>query len=447
MDNWSSLSPSGKLAARFQAWASPQGVQFANHEVECAYKERVQLFQDALQLKRPKRVPIHLHTGFYPIRYAGFSPEEAMNDYGKLGQAMTKFNADFLPDALASSMVPGPAPVFDLLDLRLYRWPGHGVPPDAPFQCVESEYMHEDEYDLLVADPTGYFLRFYLPRIFGALNSWQKLSPLTDLTELPFMGGNLVALGNPDVQAAFEKYLQAGKAALEWVKACGAINNASVSSFGLVPFTAGFTKAPFDTLGDTLRGTRAIMLDKFRRPDKVLAAIKCLTPIAIEMGVRLANGGRKPIINIPLHKGADGFISVGDFQTFYWPTLEATILGLVEQGCIPLLLVEGSYNNQRLDIIAESGIPAGTTLWMFDHTDLREVKKRFGSWACFGGNVPVSMLATSEPEQVQAYVKRLIDDVAPDGGFILSTGAVLDDARPDSLHAMIETAREYGVYA
>ncbi len=437
---------SGKLLERFEAWASPQGVQFANLEAECAYKARVQLFRDALLLKKPSRVPIHLHTGFYPIRYAGFTPEEAMNDYAKLGQAMTRFNADFCPDALASAMVPGPAKVYDLLDLRLYQWPGHGVSPDAPFQCVESEYMHEDEYDLLIADPTGYFQRYYLPRIFGALGPWKKVSPLTDLTELPFMGGNLVPLSQPDVQAAFEKYLEAGRAALEWVRACGAINNASVTSLGLVPFSAGFTKAPFDTLGDTMRGTRAIMLDKFRRPAQVLAAVERLVPLAVEMGVRLANSGRKPIITIPLHKGADGFISVKDFQTYYWPTLKATILGLVEQGVIPLLFVEGSYNNQRLDIIADSGIPAGTSFWMFDKTDLREVKKRFAGWACFGGNVPVSLLDTGKPEDVQSYVKQLIDDVAADGGFILSTGAVLDDARPENLHAMIDTAREYGAY-
>ncbi len=42
-------------------------------------------------------------------------------------------------------------------------------------------------------------------------------------------------------------------------------------------------------------------------------------------------------------------------------------------------------------------------------------------------------------------LKRLIDDVAQDGGFALSTGAVLDDARPENLHAMTDTAREYGV--
>jgi hypothetical protein len=32
------------------------------------------------------------------------------------------------------------------------------------------------------------------------------------------------------------------------------------------------------------------------------------------------------------------------------------------------------------------------------------------------------------------------------GGFILSTGAVLDDAQPANLHAMIDAGKKYGGY-
>ena len=444
-ENWDKLSPSEKLKARFDDWMSAPGVQFASADVARAYKERTQLFKEAVQLKKGTRVPIHVHAGFYPINYAGYTAEEAMGDYGKLGQALEKFNADFMPDALATALYTGSARLFEQLDLRLYQWAGHGVPSTAPYQCVESEYMRADEYDLLMADPTGYFIRYYLPRIFGALSPWQKLSPLTDLTELPFIGVNLAPLGAPDVQEAFEKFLQAGRAALEWAKAAGTINTANVAALGLAPFTAGFTKAPFDTLGDTLRGTRAIMLDKFRQPQKVLAASERLVPLAIEMGVRSSNGSRKPAVTIPLHKGADGFMSTEDFKTFYWPTLKATILGMVDEGVVPFLFVEGGYN-QRLDVIADSDIPKGTTVWMFDKTEMKEVKKKLGGWACFGGNVPVSMLAASQPHEVKEYVKRLLGDVAEDGGFILSTGAVLDDCKPENLRAMIEAGKEYGVY-
>ena len=168
-------------------------------------------------------------------------------------------------------------------------------------------------------------------------------------------------------------------------------------------------------------------------------------PLAIDLGVRSATNSRNPVVFIPLHKGADGFMSNDDFKKFYWPTLKTVILGLINEGLIPYLFVEGGYN-QRLDIITDPDIPAGSTIWMFDQTDMREVKKRFTGWACFGGNVPASMLKAAKPAEIRDYVKRLIDDVAGDGGYILATGAVLDDAEAENLHAMIDAGKEYGVY-
>ena len=65
--------------------------------------------------------------------------------------------------------------MFEILDYKLYSWPGHGVSPEHPYQCNEAEYMKADEYDALIQDPTGYFLSTYLPRVFGALQPLQML--------------------------------------------------------------------------------------------------------------------------------------------------------------------------------------------------------------------------------------------------------------------------------
>ncbi len=271
------------------------------------------------------------------------------------------------------------------------------------------------------------------------------LSPLTDILELPFVASYVVPLGIPEVQESFKKLLEAGNAAMEWIQACGAIDGGTIAELGLPAIIGGFTKAPFDTLGDTLRGTRSIMLDKFQRPGKILAALERWTPLAIEMGVRSATAAQVPMVFIPLHKGADGFMSNDDFKTYYWASLKAVILGLVEEGIVPWLFVEGGYN-QRLDIVADPDIPKGTTVWIFDRTDLREVKKRFKGWACFGGNVPSSLLRTNTTKDVTEYVKDLMEGPASDGGFILSTGQVVDDALPENLHAMIKAGKEFGTY-
>lgn len=440
-----SLSPAERFEIRFNEFSSPQNVKFASPEIERAYKERVQMFKDVVQLKKPKRVPVCPNIGFYPFAYAGVTPQQAMYDYDKLAMALQKFHADFLPDSLAVAPIYGSGKVFEILDYKLYRWPGHGAPATSPYQCVEAEYMHADEYDQLINDPSGYFMSSYLPRIFGSLDGWRMLAPMTDVLELPFLGPYIVPLGIPKVQEAFKKLLEAGRAAMEWIEAAVAADNATLSTLGLPAVFGGFSKAPFDTLGDTMRGTRAIMVDKFRKPDKVLAAMERLIPLAIDLGVRSATAVHHPMVFMPLHKGADGFMSNDDFKKFYWPTLKAVILGLVEQGTVPYLFVEGEYDH-RLDIVADSGIPKGTTMWMFDRTDMKQVRKRFGSWGCIGGNVPVSLLKTGTQADVKDYVKRLIDDCADDGGFMLSTGAVVDDATPENLHAMIDTCKDYGVY-
>lgn len=434
-----------KFEARFAEFAAPKDTKFTTPEAERAYRERVQMFKDVVQLKKPKRVPVCPAIGFFPFAYAGVTAEEAMYDYDKLAMGLKKYHADFLPDSLAVAPLYGCGRALDILDYKLYRWPGRGVPSTAPYQCVEAEYMHADEYDELINDPSGYFLRFYLPRIFGALDAWKMTAPPTDVLELPFFGPWIVPMGIGPVQESFQKVLEAGRVAMEWIKAAGAADAATITTLGIPSVYGGFTKAPFDTLGDTLRGTHAIMLDKFRQPEKLLAAMERLVPSAIDLGVRAVATAHHPVAFIPLHKGADGFMSNQDFKTFYWPTLRALILGLIEQGVVPYLFVEGSYNH-RLDVIADSGIPAGKTIWMFDQTDMKQVKKKFGSWACFGGNVPVSLLKAGALQEVKDYVKRLLDDCAKDGGFILSTGAVLDDATPANLHAMIDAGKEYGVY-
>ncbi len=440
-----SVTADDKQQARLDEWASAPGLTFASPSVERGFKERARGMVDAIHLKKSTRVLVSPPLNTYPIAYAGMTPHDAMYDYAKLGEAIRKFHADFQPDFSGGCRIYGPGKLFDILDYKLYRWPGHGVDKTMPYQCVETDYMKTDEYDRLIADPSGYFMRTYLPRVFGGLAALQAVGPLTDLLELPFIGGWMIPVGQPEVQEALTKLQRAGEAAVEWRDACVTIEAGLSGELGLPGGMGGFTKAPFDSLGDTLRGTRQIMIDKFRQPEKLLAALDRWVPLAVDMGVRNANASHNPMSFIPLHKGADGFMSDEDFRKFYWPTLKAVILGLIEEGVVPYLFVEGSYN-ERLDVIADSGIPAGKTVWLFDKTDMKEVKKKLGSWACFAGNVPVSMLQAGTPQKISDYVKRLIDDVAADGGFILSNGAALDHAQAENLHAMIDTCKEYGVY-
>jgi len=62
--------------------------------------------------------------------------------------------------------------------------------------------------------------------------------------------------------------------------------------------------------------------------------------------------------------------------------------------------------------------------------------------ACIQGNVPLSMLQLGSAEDVTAYCRGLIETVGSGGGFILDSGAVVDEAKPANVRAMIRAAKE-----
>ena len=442
------LSPDEKQEALFQRWLSPKDpvgndLPFQSPEAEKAYKERITRIRDAIQMRKlPDRVPICPLPGFFPVYHAGMTPQDVMYDYDKLCMAFKKYVLDFEPDVHIGATAPGSGRVYEILDYKLYAWPGHGVSPEHVYQCNEGEYMKADEYDALIQDPSGYFTNVYLPRVFGALGGFQMLPFLPGILEIYGVAFNFIPFGLPPVQATYKALFEAGAESLKWAGALGAFD-AEMASLGFPPFWGGFTKAPFDTIGDTLRGTKGIMLDIYRQPDKLLEAMEAITPLMIKMGVGAAQMTGKPIIFIPLHKGADGFLSDEQYEKFYWPTLRKVIMGLIEEGCVPNPAAEGGYNS-RLEVVKD--LPKGKTVWMIDQSDMVRAKETLGQNACLLGNVPSAMLSLGTPQQVGDYVKNLIDTVGKDGGLIVGNGAFFDHAKPENVKAMVDTAKEYGAY-
>jgi uroporphyrinogen-III decarboxylase len=185
------------------------------------------------------------------------------------------------------------------------------------------------------------------------------------------------------------------------------------------------------------------MMDMYRKPDLLLKALDRLTPVMIQNGLGGPAVSGNPIVFIPLHKGADGFMSDEQFKTFYWPSLRGVIMGLIEEGCVPFVFAEGGYNS-RLEYLND--LPKGHCVWMFDRTDMTEAKKVVGDTTCIAGNVPITKILSGTPEEVKAICKDLIDVAGKGGGYIMTSGCSMDEAKPDTLRAMIDFTKEYGVY-
>jgi len=441
--SWAEMSPDERRTARVETWLAAEGVTFASPEAEASYRAGVLRYRDAVELKKiPDRVPIVMNATFMPADLYDVTPHALLYDPDVLTSTFKRFLTDYQPDYYFSPAIIGSGQVLETLDYKQYAWPGHGVAKESGYQYVEDEYMATEDYQMLIDDPTDFWLRAFLPRMCGALEPLSRTPALTDVWEIVLVTGHMIPYGMPDVQAALAALMEAGRQALAWAEHIGGFEM-EVRGMGYVSGAGGISKAPFDILADTLRGTKSTMLDMRRRPELVLKAIERLTPLAIKQGLAGANGQGNPIVFLPLHKGADGFMSDEQFRTFYWPSLKETVIGLADEGCIPLLFCEGGYNT-RLEYLAE--LPKGTTVCLFDRTDMRKAKEVLGGRVCIGGNVPAGMILTGTADDVRAYCKGLIDDVAPGGGYMMSFGTAMDDGKADTVHAMIDFTKEYGVY-
>jgi len=431
-----------RYAQRVEQWREP-GIEFASPEAEAEYKARVDRLVDAIELREADRVPVNVNAGWWPAQFANMTTYEIMHDTARAAQAYVDFNLEFQPDGMVSPVLYStPASVFETIDYRLYKWAGHGISEDAGYQYNEQEWMLAEDYDHLIADPTDYMLRSYLPRSVGAFAGFAEMSSLFDYICLLFVSGQVGGWGTPTMADGLERMAKAARMIEEWGAAVFP-KIGEMMALGFPAYYGSATKAPFDILGDSLRGTREIVIDLYRRPEKVLAACERLTQVAIDFVTRRPGPRPTPVVFMPLHKGADGFMSDEQFHTFYWPTLRAVILGLIEEGFVPFLFAEGRYGS-RLEAIMD--LPKGRTVWLFDQTDMVRAKETVGQVSCIEGNVPLSLMHAGTPEETAAYSRDLIDTAGKGGGFILNIGAVADGGKPENLRAMIDTAKEYGRY-
>jgi hypothetical protein len=444
-ENWAAMAPEERRTWRLDNFRnSGKSVKFVSAEAEKNYGLRVQRMIDVYNLREPDRVPLNVYPGNLPLTMAGLEGRDAFYSPARACEAAMKFNDRYSGElesfALGGSALTGQ--FMEALDYKLYLWPGHGLPNSAGgWQYIEGEYMLADEYDDLIRDPSDFWLRKYLPRVMGAFQPFRLFQPFTTIIENVHLG-TLAPFAKPQVKDMLQTFIKAGEM---WDQASAAI----MPYLGIGPTrgfatpSAGFCFAPFDVLGDTLRGTANIMNDMFRRPQKLLAALDVIAETTIYNVLSGPSIDNACLVVYPLHKGADGWMSQSQFDTFYWPSLKKVMDACIKEGLIQSLFAEGSFNT-RLNSIHQ--FPKGTVVWYFDQTDMTRAKAVLGKDYCIQGNVPSSLLVTGEPAVVKDYCRKLIEACAPGGGYILAPGAHPENPRLENLKAMVEAVNEYGYY-
>jgi hypothetical protein len=405
------------------------------------FEEREKRVRDAIELREPDRVPVDVRMTYFPAKHLGIPTSTAYYDAAAWRRAMIRTVLDFEPDLYSSASGNSPGRAMEILGPTQMKWPGGPLPPNVSHQAIDVECMKAEEYDLFLDDPTDFTIRYILPRAYTSLAPLTKLPQLSDR----IMGFSaLTALFTlPEFRQMAQALLKAGEEQVKWFEASGNLED-DLAALGFPPhgYMGGAGGAPFDMISDFYRGMRGAMLDMYRCPDKLIAACNKLLEWRIKNATPAdpKKRGNPKRVFIALHRGAEGFMSRKQFEKFYWPGLKKAMMTSIELGYVPMPFCEGAYGD-RLEYFLE--LPKGKVVAHFDLTDMFRAKEILKDHVCIMGNVPSSLLQVGSPQDVDEYCKKLIKVCGKGGGFILTNGSSIDEAKSENIRAMVESVKKY----
>ena len=392
--------------------------------MEQRYQERLRRYVTALRHGQPDRVPIRPFVAEFTAKYAGYTNQQVTHDFQQAFAAARTCAADFDWDAVVANMVYVWTGLTQAIGLKYYGIPGIVVPPSSGFQYREPEednaFMLEDEYDALIDDPTGFLYNVWLPRV----------------TE------SVPAPGAPASYRGHLALVKGGMAMLHYFNAFGPQCQRLREESGTVSAIAGIFKAPFDILADKLRGYIGLTMDMVTQPDKVLKACEALMPHLYHVACTSADGNRQVPIGYWMHRGCLPFVSKGQFESHYWPTVRPIIEELWRQGHQTLFYAEGNWGPHLSHF---RDLPEASIVYHVDRGDIFETHRVLGDKFCLSGGISNYVLGHGTPDAVRAECRKILDGVARHGSYIADASAIMqDDTRVENLRAMTDFVREHG---
>lgn len=408
------------------------------------YAARDRRVNDAIALEVPDRVPFQLFSGYFSGTYCGVPFSSAYYDATAWRAANVRTITELEPDVYwaQTAMLSGKA--MELLGPLGMRWPGCGVGPNHSHQMIELEPMKGEEYDLFLRDPSDFMARVYLPRAFRSAAPMGQFPPMRSVIGPWGLAGLLAQSMRPEIFDMLENFAAAARLQAEWQQSdldfdekMGELGFPTYNTPGMM------ATSPFDMVSDFLRGMRGTMLDMYRAPDRLLEVCDLYCRQNLEMiRANPAPGDGNRRVFMALHRGSDGFMSLQQFETFYWPSLKKVLLALVDAGWTPCPFFEGTWD-RRLEYLLE--LPRGKVLCHFSQTNPERAKAVLGGHLCLMIDVPGFLLKAGSVTEVEEHCRNLIQTCGRDGGFIL-TATCLDEANPRNVKAMIDSTRSFGRY-
>jgi len=372
------------------------------------YADREKRVQAAIDLKSPDKVPVYCHEDGYAWAYSGVSLIDYMTDNDRMMASLKKFHSDFQTDLTGFLPVLMDPLTLAFLQPCPIKLPGKDLPSDSVHQLVEAETMCLEDYQY--AQENGYIsmLLKLLPEIRPSI---------------------------PDVR---EKFLQKTKTNSE----LGLSNIKQLQKLGKPLWFSGYVESPISLLV-MLRTYAKFCLDLYRNFNIVAPTVETFSKELAELAVQDCKLFRIKRAIIGLHNESASFFSLKQFEELALPEIKTMINILIQEKITPILHCDGNWN---LNLPYLTELPKRKcVIELDDSTDIFKAKEILGDRICISGGPMELLLSFGTPKKVKKYCKKLIDVVGEGGGFLLK-GEPPPTAKTENVRAMIEAAKNYGVY-
>lgn len=381
------------------------------------YEERVNRFQTTINHQEPDKVPILSMIGTYAIQYAGGTVQEMADQKEKEIEYYCAPHEKMYSDATYTLGL-----VNDAKSAQCIGSESHFISRDGTtVQHKETPIMEDGEYPQLIADPKSFIYNTMLPRKAKKLagTNEEKYAAIKELVD----------------HWKFKGMIQ------------GQLTEKLKNDYQLPVISGGMAYPPMDIIFDYLRGFHGVSMDMRRNPKELVAACEALQGIADEL---LGITAETPAVpSFPYYATMfhlPTFISPKQFEKFFIPTYEKLIYRIHERGGKMIMMLEGNWA-PKYDWL--NSLPKNFVIGIIESDDIFEAKKRIGDNIAIAGGMPMELLKLGKKEQCLDYAKKLVDELAPGGGYIFTSSRELlskGDVNFDNLIATNDFVHEYGTY-
>ena len=366
------------------------------------YKKNLARTLNAVHMEKVDKIPFSYSGPAYMARRQGLKISEFVSDFDKAAEAAV----NFCKSHPGIDSIHSPTMEIKLLSrlwLSEVKIPGVDLPDDELWQLHEREQMTQEDYQKIIDVGYNAWVGQYLVEKVG--NPMAKVGPY--FASLP----NTVRRMTLEAGVPIMNGLSTGTPIEAF---CGA--REMLNFFVDIMEEPELVKKAMDVAMEDMYNGYA-------------ANLKAAKPVGAWVG-----GWR----------AAPELMSHETWMEFAWPYIRKMIDITLENDVVPVLHFDSCWESE-LETLKE--LPAGKCILMLDGTtDMRKARAVLDDRMCIMGDVPSSMLAFATPSQVYDYCVKLIDDVGPKTGLILSSGCDCPlNAKDENVDAMIQASLDYVV--